>query len=290
MPRTVLSIKAQIRDHSITVPVPENTTRYQIPNACNECPRDRDAAWAAQRMNAWWGDASRRGPIRRAEAFTEARAGDQAAIPKLLQIATDSGEGPFARANALGYLSRFGSDPRVFPAFERALGDSHPLPRIVAALRIPVSSAVRQNAITDLTQALRDPMATVRLGAAVSLVGLGVKDVPGDAGGDGGGDAGKLFSDALALYAKRAELNSDDPANEFAAGRFFLLTGDPARAEEWLSNSLTMDPRTPAEYFLAYALAQQGKYAGARKILDKIGPSDPQYANSQALLKAIAGR
>jgi predicted CXXCH cytochrome family protein len=282
MPRTVLSIKARIRDHSITVPVPENTTRYQIPNACNECHQDHDAVWAAQRMDEWWGGGSRRKTIRRAEAFTEARAGGHDAIPKLLQIAADSSEGPFARANALGYLSRFGSDPRVFPAFEEALRDSHPLLRIVAALRMPVSSAVKQTAIADLTRALEDPMATVRLGAAVSLVGAGVTEVPGE--------AGRFFSRALALYATRAELNSDDGANQFAAGRFFLLTGDPARAEQSLTTSLVMNPQTPAEYFLAYALAQQSKYAEARAILDKIQPSDPQYAKSQALLKAIAGR
>ncbi len=282
MPRTVLSIKARIRDHSITVPVPENTTRYQIPNACNECHQDHDASWAAQRMDEWWGNASRRKPMRRAEAFTEARAGDAGAIPKLLEIAADSGEGPFARANALGYLSGFGSDPRVFPAFEAALGDAHPLPRIVAALRMPVFSGMKQTAIADLTRALRDPMATVRLGAAVSLVGLGVKDVPGE--------EGPFFRDALALYAKRAELNSDDAANQFAAGRFFLLTGDPARAEQWLSTSKLMDPQTPADYFLAYAMAQQGKFAEARMIIEKIGPSDPQYAKCQALLKVIAGR
>ena len=282
MPRTVLSIKAQIRDHSITVPVPENTTRYQIPNACNECHQDHDARWAAQRMDEWWGSASRSKSMRRAEAFTEARAGDQSAIPKLLQIATDPSEGPFARANSLGYLSRFGSDPRVFPVFEEALGDSHPLPRIVAALRMPVSADVRENAIADLSRALRDPTATVRLGAAVSLVGLGVREMPGE--------AGQFFSDALGLYAKRAELNSDDAANEFAAGRFFLLTGDPARAEQWLSTSMVMDPQTPAKFFLAYALAQQGKYLEARAILEKIEPSDPHYAKSQTLLKAISGR
>ncbi len=194
----------------------------------------------------------------------------------------DSGEGPFARANALGYLSRFRSDPRVFPAFEAALADSHPLPRIVAALQMPASPAIRPNAIADLTRALLDRNATVRLGAAVSLVGLGVKDVPGE--------AGQSFSDALELYARRAELDSDDAANQFAAGRFFLLTGDPTRAEESLSNSLIMDPQTPAQYFLAYALAQQRKYPQARVILEKIEPSDRHYSDSQALLKAIAGQ
>jgi tetratricopeptide (TPR) repeat protein len=122
----------------------------------------------------------------------------------------------------------------------------------------------------------------VRLGATVSLVGLGVKDLPGE--------DGKRFAESLKLYARRAELNSDDAANQFAAGRFFLLTGDPARASQWLTNSIRMNPDTPAQYFLAYALAQQGKYGEARGLLNKIGPADPQYANSQALLKAIAGR
>lgn len=282
MPRTVLSIKARIRDHSITVPVPENTANHGIPNACGECHRDRDAAWAARQMDAWWGDASRRGPIRRADAFAQARAGDSAAIPRLLEIAADTGEGPFARANALGYLSRFGSDPRVFPIFEWALGDSHPLPRIVAALRMPAGGGTKQAAIADLTQALRDPVATVRLGAAVSLVAAGVKDLPGE--------DGARFAQARALYAARAELNSDDAAQQFAAGRFFLLTGDPGRASRWLENSMRMEPDIPARYFLAYALAQQGKYMEAREILDRITPADPQYENSQALLKAIAGR
>jgi len=280
MPRTVLSIKAQIRDHTITVPIPENTTRHQIPNACNECHKDKDAGWSAQQMNKWWGDASRAKPIRRADAFAQARTGDKEAIPQLLKIATDSEEGPFARANALGYLSRFGSDPRVFPAFEKALEDPHPLPRALAALNMPSASA-KSAAVADLTRALHDPVATVRLGAMVSLIGAGVTSLPGE--------DGKLFTDALALYATRAELNSDDATNQFAAGRVFLLTGDPVRATQWLTNSMKMDPGMPAQYFLAYALAEQRKYEESRTILNKIVPSDPQYANAQALLKAIAG-
>ena len=43
MPRTVQSIKAEIRDHSMSVPVPENTIRHGIPNACNLCHKDQDA-------------------------------------------------------------------------------------------------------------------------------------------------------------------------------------------------------------------------------------------------------
>ena len=56
MPRTVQSIKAEIRDHSMSVPAPENTLRHAIPNACNLCHKDRDAQWSLDKMNAWYGD------------------------------------------------------------------------------------------------------------------------------------------------------------------------------------------------------------------------------------------
>jgi hypothetical protein len=69
MPRTVLSIKAQIRDHSMSIPVPENTLRHGIPNACNNCHKDRDAEWSLQQVNKWYRDASRQKLIHRADAF-----------------------------------------------------------------------------------------------------------------------------------------------------------------------------------------------------------------------------
>src|SRR6185437_5543066 len=60
MPRTVQSIKAEIRDHSITIPAPENTVRHQIPNACNNCHKDREAAWAVTKLNEWFRSEERR--------------------------------------------------------------------------------------------------------------------------------------------------------------------------------------------------------------------------------------
>jgi hypothetical protein len=50
------------------VPAPENTVRYEIPNGCNECHRDRDAAWAARKMDGWWPGASRQRVVRRADS------------------------------------------------------------------------------------------------------------------------------------------------------------------------------------------------------------------------------
>jgi predicted Zn-dependent protease len=282
MPRTVLSIKAKIRDHSMSVPAPENTIRHQIPNACNECHADRDAEWAAKQMDAWYGGASRVKPVRRADAFAAARTGDAAAIPKLLEILTDADEGPLMRANALGYLGRFGADSRVYPGFEWALGDANAMVRAVAALRVPQGQAHRAAAVNALARVLTDKAATVRLAAVVSLVGLGVRDFKEPYAGP--------FQAAMKLYETRAAFNNDDAGQQLAAGRFFLLTGKPEKAVEALGASLKLDSDPAAKYFLAYAYAQQGKYGEARDLLNAVPAGDSQFANAQALLKAIAGR
>jgi predicted CXXCH cytochrome family protein len=279
MPRTVFSIKAEIRDHSMSIPVPENTLRHGIPNACNTCHRDRDANWALKQMNDWYGDRARQKLIRRADAFAQARAGDPKAIAKLLEILAQPSEGALVRANAAGHLARFSYDPTVFAALKSALTDPQPAVRAVAALRMNPGPADRQEAVRVLARSLGDPVATVRVGAAVSLVGLGIRELP-DVDGE-------RFEQAKQLFRARAEQNSDDAEQQLGAGRFYLLAGDPARAIGAFQGSLKLDPAIHAQYLLAYAFAQQKKVTEAREILQAIPPGDPQYAKAQELLKAL---
>jgi predicted CXXCH cytochrome family protein len=279
MPRTVLSIKAEIRDHSMSIPVPENTIHFQIPNACNGCHKNRDAAWSLENMKRWYGDGSRQKLIRRAEAFSQARDGNPAAVSKLLDILNTPSEGPLVRANAAGYLSRFQSDPRVSAALLGAFTDAQALVRAVAVLGLSPRPANREATVKALSGALADSAATVRIGAAVGLVGMGIRQLPGA--------DGERFERAQRFYAERAALNSDDAAQQLAAGRFQLLMGDYDKAITALRGSLRLDPEIPARYFLAYAYAQQGKATEARTLLLAIPVADPQYANAQKLLKAL---
>jgi predicted CXXCH cytochrome family protein len=279
MPRTVLSIKAEIRDHSMSIPVPENTLRHGIPNACNLCHKDRDARWTVERMNAWWTPASRQKLIRRADAFAAARARDPEAIPQLIAILDRPAEGALARANALGHLTSFSGDPRVFDAAQRALSDAEPLVRALAALRLNAPASERPRAIAALTAALGDSSAVVRVAASVTLVTLQATNMAGE-------DA-RRFDDARKLFGARALLNADDAEQQLGAGKFYLLTGDPVTAVNALENSLRLEPEIPAKVFLAYAYAQLGRLPEARAMLKTIPPSDAQYQRAQALLKAI---
>ncbi len=162
---------------------------------------------------------------------------------------------------------------------QNALHDEQPLVRAVAALRIAPGPAHKAEAVQSLAECLGDTVTTVRLGAAVSLVSLGVKQLPGT--------DGERFEQAKALYRARAEFNSDDAAQQMGAGRFYLLTGDPARALTALEGSLRIDPEVPARYLLAAAYVQQGQVAKAREVLLTIPPVDTDYAKAQRLLKAI---
>ena len=279
MPRTVYSIKAEIRDHSMSIPVPENTMRHGIPNACNLCHKDRDANWSMKQMDTWYGDGSRQKLIRRADAFALAGNGDPRAIAGLLAILTEPSEGPLVRANAVGHLSQFSIDPTVFPAIEKALSDPEPVVRAVAALRIQPGPIDKENAVRALTKSLGDSETTVRVAAAASLVALGVREL-------NGGD-GERFERAKELFRARAEANSDDAEQEIGAGRFYYLIGDIPRAISAFRTSLRIDPESPAHYMLAAAYIQKGEVQKAREVLVTIRRTDSEYDKAQRLLKAI---
>ncbi|HVO96599.1 MAG TPA: ammonia-forming cytochrome c nitrite reductase subunit c552 [Bryobacteraceae bacterium] len=280
MPRTVYSIKAEIRDHSMTIPVPENTIRHGIPNACNICHKDRDAAWTLKNMNAWYGDRSRQKLIRRADAFALAAKGDPGSIPGLLAILAEPSEGPLVRANAAGHLSQFSEDPTVFTALVSALKDSEDVVRSVASLRIHPGPADRQTAVKALVAALGDRVAPVRIGATATLVSLGVHELPGE--------DGKRFEAAKKLFRARADANNDDAEQDIGAGRFYYLTGEMDKAVTAFQTSLRIDPNAPAQYLLAAAYVQKGEIAKARDVLLTIPAGNPQYEKAQRLLKAIA--
>ena len=282
MPRTVLSIKARIRDHSIGIPVPENTTRHGIPNACNDCHQDRDAQWALTAMNRWYGEHSRQRLIRRADAFAAARDGNAMAIPQLIAILEDISEGPLARANALGHLTRFSADSRAYAAVERSLSDGEPLVRAVAALRLSPSADARPAATAALLRALDDKVATVRIGAMTSLVAMGVHDPSGQ--------DGERFRRAKELFLARARLGSDDAEQQTALGRFFLLTADPENAIRAFRASMRIDPAYPSQYLLAGAYFEKNAFEDAARILRTIDPGDPQFDKAQRLLRLIETR
>ena len=129
---------------------------------------------------------------------------------------------------------------------------------------------------------MRDPSAAVRITAAVSLIGMGLRQPPSE--------YVEPLELAKQLFRARAALNADDAEQDLAAGRFYMILADPASAVAAFQTSLKLDPQVPVQYLLGGAYAQQGDLKAAKQILEAIPAGDPQYEKAQRLLKAIAAQ
>ena len=280
MPRTVFSIKARIRDHALSVPAPESTVRFGIPNACNACHEDKSAAWAVGALRAWGPPgAGRQRLSRRAEAFTAARRSEPSAEAALVALLARTDEPPLVRANAAGYLRRF-DGPRVQAALVDALQAEHPLVRAVAALTL----AERKPApAAALTAALGDRHRIVRVAAAFALVNAGIARLPGA--------DGERLEAAKRDYVTRAGLLTDDAETQLNLGKFFFLDRRYDAAAEAFEQARALKPDLAGGgYYLALARVGQGRLAEARTLLARLPASDPFADAGRRLREKLEAR
>ncbi|HXT69154.1 MAG TPA: cytochrome c3 family protein [Vicinamibacterales bacterium] len=281
MPRTVISLRSRMPDHTISVPAPENTVRHDIPNACNECHQSRDAAWASQLLAEWFPGGRRQRLVARADAFSAARRQDASAVEGLIKIATDEGHPPLARANALGHLRRF-PGPRSETYLSAGLSSDHAAIRLTAALGLGEAGFTSGGIVPVLVNALGDSAKVVRIGAALSLMNQRVTSLEGP--------SGVLFEEAKRDYVLRATLLSDDARVLFDVGKFHLMNQDSVSAVRTLTASLSLDPALHAgRYFLGLALLASGRTAEARAQLSRIPKDDAYSAAAQKVLAGIKG-
>jgi tetratricopeptide (TPR) repeat protein len=289
MPTTVISIKSKMRDHTMSLPAPENTVAFGIPNACTECHRDKNAAWAVDVLEKWWPQGRRGKLVTRAEAFTAARAKRPDALGGLLAIAGDDREGPLIRANAVGYLRGY-EDPRAIAVLLEAAKSDHPAIRAMAISSMALSLnavkddrriAERRGARAVVLAALDDPVRSVRISALLSLIILG------DAEFSAAEEA--LFRRASREFEIEANLHQDDASNQGQLGLVLLFTGEYERAASALTRSLILEPDRPGtKFLLGLARLGQGRREDARALLKEVPASDPNYQTAQERLKELA--
>jgi len=279
MPKTVVSIKATMRDHTIGVPAPENTVRFGIPNACTECHQNKPASWAAGVLQSWWPGGRRNRLVARAEAFTAARARRPEAIERLIAVAEDNGYDPLTRANAVGYLGRF-VEPRAVAALARAARSDHPAIRTtaIAALREPGHGDPASR--VAIKAGLSDAQRTVRIASLLTLIEQGGSDLTAS-------DLARFrfVSGELAAWTRVVQ---DDPEMQRAQGIVHLLGGDFARAADALQISADLEPEARGvKFFLAVARLGQRRVDEARTLLKSVPRGDPFYEKAQDQLKKI---
>jgi predicted CXXCH cytochrome family protein len=282
MPKTVVSIRATMRDHTIGVPAPENTVKFGIPNACTECHADRTPAWASDVLAKWWPQGRRARLVARAEAFTAARARRPEALNRLVAIAADDEQPPLIRANALGHLRDY-TGPAVTSTFVSAAKHDDPAVRVAAVVGLGRGTSGDTVARATLLAALNDPRRVVRISALVSLVNVGTGPLgPADE---------ERFRRASREFATWAYLYREDAGLQRDLGVVQLMTGEYDLAAAAFEISAGLEPDRPSvRYLFALARLGQQRFDEARALLKLVPRSDPYYQQARERLKTLEPR
>jgi predicted CXXCH cytochrome family protein len=286
MPKTVISIKSTMRDHSISVPAPENTVAFGIPNGCTECHASKKAEWAVDILAGWWPQGRRAALVARAETFTAGRAKRPEALDGLIAIAKDDRENPLIRANAVGYLRNY-TDARAVSAILAAAKAEYPVIRSTAIQSLKLSpKAVADGQRTSgavratLLGALDDPRRAVRLSDLASLINVGGEPLSAE--------DEQRFRRVSHEFAAKARLYQDDATVQGDLGVVYLLAGEFDLAANALVNSRWLEPDRPSTTFLlALARLGQQRVDEARVLLKQVPSSDPYYRTAQERLKKL---
>ncbi|MBL9138064.1 MAG: tetratricopeptide repeat protein [Verrucomicrobiales bacterium] len=243
MPQTVYMQRHSRHDHGFTVPDPRMTREYGIPNACNRCHADKDAAWAEAACDQWYGAKMDRPSRRRTQAMAAARAGREEAVPALLAL-LETPEVPYWKASAMALLEPWIAQSRVRDALLARCADAHPLVRYRAVQALAPLAEAREPRVTEVLRArLEDESRAVRFSAAWALR---------DALEPGGRAAAEL------VHALR--LNSDQPVGQAQLGTWAMARGSVEAAAGHYSKAVAWDPGSPPfRHDYAVALSMLGK-------------------------------
>ena len=272
MPVTTYMQRHPRHDHGFTIPDPKMTKDFGIPNACNRCHADKDAAWAQQSTDTWYGAKMERPTRVRASLFAKARFGQPEARAGLIAFLKQPNE-PLWQASACLLLGSWADDQATSSALASQLKHPSPMVREAAVRSLgPVS----QSFATALKPLLDDPVRNVRIAAAWAMVATVDPD------SKAGAELGHMLS-----------LSADQPTGQMQLGQYEFARGNTTEALAHFRKAVEWDPGSPPfHHDLAIALSTTGDTSGAIRELQaavKLAPDNAEYHYKLALAWNEAG-
>ena len=220
-------------DHSMRPPMPAATVTCKSPNACNECHKDHDAAWADQWVRKWYPRDYQAEPLRRAALVDAARKEQWQRLPEMLADIREP-KGDEIYRNSLVRLLRGCRDPRKWPVLIAALKDQSPLVRASSASAL--EGYLTDESLPALLRAVADPVRLVRIRAAAALAPVPPQRIadPEDR---------RALRRAVADFQQAMAARPDDWASHANLGGFEMDRGNYAAAAQAYETALKLEPR-----------------------------------------------
>jgi Flp pilus assembly protein TadD len=263
-------------DHSLRAPRPDLTLSIGVPNACNDCHRDKSAAWAQRAIERWYPGGQWTKP-HYGETLRAGRTLRVGAEKALAALAADTEKPGIVRATAVTLLPGFpGAVARR--AIAKAAADPDPLVRLGAASALDAfEPADRQKAGARL---LDDQVRAVRVEAVVPLA-----DVPAEALTE---SQRVSFDHALDEFFQAQRANAERPEAHVNAGLIHVKRGRLDAARRNYEAALRVGPWfLPAYANLADLDRLEGRDQEGEKVLRsglERSPDSPALHHALGLL------
>jgi predicted CXXCH cytochrome family protein len=275
MPTRTYMVIDPRHDHSLRVPRPDLTRTLGVPNACNGCHADQDAAWAAGAIAATHGP-DRKGFQTFAPALQAGRSGAPGAGEQLAALVRDATVPDIARATAARELARF-AGAATLPAVRAALADASALVR-AAALEALQAFPLAAGAMLAAPLA-GDPVKAVRVKAGRALVAAPLADLRAD--------ERARRTRAIDEYLASERAAAERPESHLNLGIVAAERGDPAGATAEYRTAIRLDPGFVPAYAnladLARALGREADAAATLAAGLKAVPNDPTLTHALGL-------
>ena len=223
-------------DHSIRIPRPDMSIKYGTPNACNNCHNDKDAQWASDMVNEWYGD-NILSYNNYADVFYTSRNGMPDSEQLLSELAMNGSAPNIVRATALSELGGYLS-PQSIEAVSEGLNDPDPMVRAAAVDSVEFLDIPQR--LEYLFNLLNDPVRGVRIKAARMLApAKNILVQP---------NKQQVLNKALEEYIKTQEINLDRPGTNLNLGNLYTEMGEFDKAEASFKRAISLDPTSIQGY------------------------------------------
>ena len=282
MPTTTYMAVDPRHDHSMRIPRPDRSVTMGVPNACNQCHKERSAQWAAEQVRLWVPQLAP-GHQAFAEALYAGERTKAGARGLLMTVVEDSKQPAIARASAAALLARY-PGALTTDVLRKALNDDDPLVRGAAVESL--GSAAPEVREQSLARMLADPVRSVRVAAARALAGVPAGVI--------GADERAALAQGIDEYIATQRFNADRPEAHGNLGALYAERGEPVQAESEFRQALAIDPVfVPASVNLADLYRTRGDEKAAEATLRaalKLSAKDASlhYALGLALVRPSA--
>jgi tetratricopeptide (TPR) repeat protein len=253
------------RDHSLRIPRPDISIKYNIPNACNDCHADKSYQWSEDYIKKYYGE---RKKISYETALSDGYLQKEGADTSLIRIIKNDLYPEIVRATAIQYLASYSGKERN-DVVKSMLDNPEPLIRESAVNAFDANNVM--DLISTLSPILDDPIKIVRLAAANRLFEI---------------DKG-LFSDSLFdklsvvmdEYLNSIMYTSDFPTGRYNLANYYSRKGDIGKAIKYYEDAIRMDNLFyPAKSNLALLYYGQGNLQKAEQLFLDLVKNHKEYS------------